>query len=167
MRPIMLTAATASLALIPIAREIFRGPISHAMMGGIIVGTMLTLLFLPALCVAWFRIKEPESATGNNHQNPAAWRLQTDLPADAPYWREMEMHRSCHERGFEFGDVRPRRAVFCDVRDHGKADRNQRNPGGARLLPKGYFRYAGMRLACLRSSVRRRQAIVATWRRRV
>lgn len=59
MRPIMLTAAAASLALIPIAREIFWGPMAYAMMGGIIVGTVLTLLFLPALYVAWFRIKEP------------------------------------------------------------------------------------------------------------
>jgi multidrug efflux pump len=58
-RPIMLTAAAASLALIPIAREIFWGPMAFAMMGGIIVGTVLTLLFLPALYVAWFRIKEP------------------------------------------------------------------------------------------------------------
>jgi multidrug efflux pump subunit AcrB len=61
MRPIMLTAAAASLALIPIAREIFWGPMAYAMMGGIIVGTMLTLLFLPALYVAWFRIEEPAS----------------------------------------------------------------------------------------------------------
>ena len=60
MRPILLTAAAASLALIPIAREIFWGPMAYAMMGGIIVGTLLTLLFLPALYVAWFRIKEPE-----------------------------------------------------------------------------------------------------------
>jgi multidrug efflux pump subunit AcrB len=59
MRPILLTAAAASLALIPIAREIFWGPMAYAMMGGIIVGTLLTLLFLPALYVAWFRIKEP------------------------------------------------------------------------------------------------------------
>ncbi len=60
MRPIMLTAAAASLALIPIASEIFWGPMAWAMMGGIIVGTILTLLFLPALYVAWFRIKEPQ-----------------------------------------------------------------------------------------------------------
>jgi multidrug efflux pump len=59
MRPILLTAAAASLALIPIAREIFWGPMAYAMMGGIIVGTLLTLLFLPALYVAWFRVKEP------------------------------------------------------------------------------------------------------------
>ena len=61
MRPIMLTAAAASLGLIPIAREIFWGPMAYAMMGGIIVGTVLTLLFLPALYVAWFRIKEPDA----------------------------------------------------------------------------------------------------------
>ncbi|MGJ4951904.1 efflux RND transporter permease subunit [Bradyrhizobium sp. HKCCYLS20291] len=63
MRPIMLTAAAASLALIPIAREVFWGPMAYAMMGGIIVGTVLTLLFLPALYVAWFRIKTPETRT--------------------------------------------------------------------------------------------------------
>ncbi|MBB3999474.1 efflux RND transporter permease subunit [Aureimonas pseudogalii] len=57
MRPILLTAAAASLALIPISREVFWGPMAYAMMGGIIVGTVLTLLFLPALYVAWFRIK--------------------------------------------------------------------------------------------------------------
>jgi len=71
MRPIMLTAAAASLALIPIAREIFWGPMAFAMMGGIIVGTVLTLLFLPALYVAWFRINEtsrsPQSAPVVTH----------------------------------------------------------------------------------------------------
>ncbi len=61
MRPIALTAAAASLALIPIAREVFWGPMAYAMMGGIIAGTAITLLFLPALYVAWFRIKEPDA----------------------------------------------------------------------------------------------------------
>ncbi|MET2828835.1 efflux RND transporter permease subunit [Mesorhizobium shangrilense] len=60
MRPIALTAAAASLALIPIAREVFWAPMAFAMMGGIIAGTAITLLFLPALYVAWFRIKEPK-----------------------------------------------------------------------------------------------------------
>jgi multidrug efflux pump subunit AcrB len=63
MRPILLTAAAASLALIPIAREIFWGPMAYAMMGGIIVGTLLTLLFLPALYVAWFRISEEPNSS--------------------------------------------------------------------------------------------------------
>lgn len=58
-RPIMLTAAAASLALIPICREGFWAPMAFAMMGGIIVGTLLTLLFLPALYVAWFRVVPP------------------------------------------------------------------------------------------------------------
>ncbi|ANL44195.1 efflux RND transporter permease subunit [Rhizobium phaseoli] len=61
MRPIMLTAAAATLALIPISREIFWGPMAYAMMGGIVIGTALTLLFLPALYVAWFRIPRDET----------------------------------------------------------------------------------------------------------
>ncbi len=58
-RPILLTAAAASLGMIPIAREVFWGPMAYAMIGGIVVATLLTLLFLPALYVAWYRIKEP------------------------------------------------------------------------------------------------------------
>jgi multidrug efflux pump subunit AcrB len=61
MRPILLTAAAATLALIPISREIFWGPMAYAMMGGIVVGTVLTLLFLPALYIAWFRVKEDDT----------------------------------------------------------------------------------------------------------
>ena len=59
MRPILLTAAAASLGMIPIAREVFWGPMAFAMIGGIAVATLLTLLFLPALYVAWYRLKEP------------------------------------------------------------------------------------------------------------
>ena len=72
MRPIMLTAAAASLALVPIAREVFWGPMAYAMMGGIIVGTVLTLLFLPALYVAWFRIKEPSASNATNPSSSVA-----------------------------------------------------------------------------------------------
>jgi multidrug efflux pump subunit AcrB len=68
MRPIMLTAAAASLALIPISREIFWGPMAYAMMGGIIVGTVLTLLFLPALYATWFRIKAPDRSSEVAHK---------------------------------------------------------------------------------------------------
>ncbi|MEJ2022109.1 MAG: efflux RND transporter permease subunit [Maritimibacter sp.] len=56
-RPIMLTALAASLGLLPITREIFWGPMAYAMMGGIIVGTLLTLIVLPALYLIWFGIK--------------------------------------------------------------------------------------------------------------
>ncbi|WP_419712533.1 efflux RND transporter permease subunit [Pseudomonas sp. NFX224] len=59
-RPILLTAAAASLGMIPIAREVFWGPMAYAMIGGIVVATLLTLLFLPALYVAWYKIREPK-----------------------------------------------------------------------------------------------------------
>ncbi len=58
-RPILLTAAAASMGMIPIAREVFWGPMAYAMIGGIVAATLLTLLFLPALYVAWYKIKEP------------------------------------------------------------------------------------------------------------
>ena len=58
-RPIMLTAAAASLGMIPIARQVFWGPMAYAMIGGILAGTVLTLIFLPALYVAAYRIKAP------------------------------------------------------------------------------------------------------------
>ena len=58
LRPIVLTAAAASLGMIPIASEVFWGPMAYAIVGGLFVATLLTLL-LPALYVAWFRIKEP------------------------------------------------------------------------------------------------------------
>ena len=59
-RPILLTAAAASMGMIPIAREVFWGPMAYAMIGGIVAATLLTLLFLPALYVAWYKIKEPQ-----------------------------------------------------------------------------------------------------------
>jgi multidrug efflux pump subunit AcrB len=58
-RPIMLTAISTVLGMIPIASTIFWGPMAYAIMGGLLVATLLTLLFLPALYVAWFRVKEP------------------------------------------------------------------------------------------------------------
>lgn len=66
-RPILLTAAAASLGMIPIAREVFWGPMAYAMIGGIISATLLTLLFLPALYVAWYKIREPENSSGTQH----------------------------------------------------------------------------------------------------
>ena len=62
-RPIFLTAAAASLALIPISREVFWGPMAYAMMGGIIVGTFLTLFFLPALYAVSFRLRPTARTT--------------------------------------------------------------------------------------------------------
>jgi multidrug efflux pump subunit AcrB len=59
-RPILLTASAAILGMIPIAPTIFWGPMAYAIMGGLAVATLLTLVFLPALYVTWFRIKRPQ-----------------------------------------------------------------------------------------------------------
>ena len=61
-RPIMLTAAASVLAMIPLSRSVFWGPMAVAIMGGLIVATALTLLFLPALYAAAFRVRRPQEA---------------------------------------------------------------------------------------------------------
>jgi len=58
LRPIVLTAAAAVLAMIPLSRSVFWGPMAVAIMGGLIVATVLTLLALPAMYAAWFRVKK-------------------------------------------------------------------------------------------------------------
>ncbi len=62
-RPIVLTALASVLAMIPLSRSIFFGPMAVAIMGGLIVATALTLLFLPALYAAWFRVREGEASS--------------------------------------------------------------------------------------------------------
>jgi len=59
LRPIVLTAAAAVLAMIPLTRSVFWGPMAVAIMGGLIVATVLTLLALPAMYAAWFRVEKP------------------------------------------------------------------------------------------------------------
>jgi multidrug efflux pump len=61
-RPIMLTAAAAVLAMIPLTRSAFYGPMAVAIMGGLTVATVVTLLFLPALYAAWFRVPRAEKS---------------------------------------------------------------------------------------------------------
>ncbi len=61
-RPIVLTAAAAVLAMIPLTRSVFWGPMAVAIMGGLIVATALTLLALPAMYAAWFRVKRHDPA---------------------------------------------------------------------------------------------------------
>jgi multidrug efflux pump subunit AcrB len=61
-RPILLTAAAAVLGMVPIAPTVFWGPMAYAIMGGLTGATVLTLVFLPALYVLWFRVKEPTVA---------------------------------------------------------------------------------------------------------
>jgi multidrug efflux pump len=62
-RPIVLTAAAAVLAMIPLSRSVFWGPMAVAIMGGLIVATALTLLALPAMYAAWFRVRREPAAT--------------------------------------------------------------------------------------------------------
>ena len=61
-RPIVLTAAAAILAMIPLTRSVFFGPMAVAIMGGLAVATILTVLFLPSLYAAWYRVKVPKTA---------------------------------------------------------------------------------------------------------
>jgi multidrug efflux pump len=61
-RPVVLTALAAILAMIPLARSVFWGPMAMSIMGGLIVATVLTLFFLPALYAAWFRVRRSASA---------------------------------------------------------------------------------------------------------
>ena len=63
LRPIVLTAAAAVLAMIPLSRSVFWGPMAVAIMGGLIVATALTLLALPAMYAAWFRVRREAPAT--------------------------------------------------------------------------------------------------------
>jgi multidrug efflux pump subunit AcrB len=70
LRPIVLTAAAAVLAMIPLSRSVFWGPMAVAIMGGLIVATVLTLLALPAMYAAWFRVKREESSRAGAPGHP-------------------------------------------------------------------------------------------------
>jgi multidrug efflux pump len=59
-RPIMLTSAAAILAMIPLTRSVLWGPMAYAIMGGLLVATLITILFIPALYAAWLRLPNPE-----------------------------------------------------------------------------------------------------------
>jgi multidrug efflux pump subunit AcrB len=72
LRPILLTAAAAILAMIPIASTVFWGPMAYAIMGGLAVATVLTLVFLPTLYVTWFRISPPDGSPARSEAPQAA-----------------------------------------------------------------------------------------------
>mgnify|MGYP006196493469 CR=1 FL=1 len=73
-RPVVLTAAAAILAMIPLSRSVFWGPMALSIMGGLMVATLLTLLFVPALYATWFKVRLPDSSSDG--------RVKTDqLPA--------------------------------------------------------------------------------------
>jgi multidrug efflux pump len=85
-RPIVLTAAAAVLAMIPLTRSAFFGPMAVAIMGGLVVATALTVLFLPALYAAWFRVTAPARAPA---VRPAA-AAPAATPAPQPSGRMIE-----------------------------------------------------------------------------
>jgi multidrug efflux pump len=62
LRPIVLTALAAILAMVPLTRSVFWGPMAWAIMGGLFVATLLTLLFLPALYASWYGARRPAAA---------------------------------------------------------------------------------------------------------
>ena len=67
-RPVVLTAAATVLAMIPLTRSVFWGPMAIAIMGGLTVATFLTIFFLPALYAAWFKVRR--APTGEGHPVP-------------------------------------------------------------------------------------------------
>jgi multidrug efflux pump subunit AcrB len=63
-RPVVLTAAATVLAMIPLTRSVFWGPMALAIMGGLTIATVLTIFFVPALYAAWFQVRrEPAGGT--------------------------------------------------------------------------------------------------------
>ena len=76
-RPIMLTAVSTVLGMIPIAPTVFWGPMAFAIMGGLLVATILTLVFLPTLYVAWFERSEPAAQTGSAASKQAQETLRS------------------------------------------------------------------------------------------
>ena len=62
-RPIMLTSAAAILAMIPLTRSVLWGPMAYAIMGGLLIATLLTILFIPALYAAWLRLPKQEQSS--------------------------------------------------------------------------------------------------------
>ena len=81
-RPITLTAAAAVLAMIPLTRSILWGPMAYAIMGGLVVATILTIVFVPALYAAWFRVRRAGEQAA-----------LSDSPADAPQAVQAEAAR--------------------------------------------------------------------------
>jgi multidrug efflux pump subunit AcrB len=69
-RPIALTAAAAVLAMIPLTRSVLWGPMAYAIMGGLIIATLLTILFVPALYAAWFRVRPASGAAPTSGGTP-------------------------------------------------------------------------------------------------
>jgi len=71
-RPVMLTAAATVLAMVPLARSVFWGPMAIAIMGGLTVATVLTIFFVPALYAAWFKVRRADAPSAKPSDAPTA-----------------------------------------------------------------------------------------------
>ena len=80
----MLTAVAAILGMLPIAPTVFWGPMANAIMGGLAVATVLTLLFLPALYVWWFGLKEDHGEGPGNSCSGETAAEAASRPDEAP-----------------------------------------------------------------------------------
>ena len=116
LRPILLTAAAAILGLIPIVSEVFWGPMAIAMMGGLFIATVLTLIFLPALYASWYRVNEAGVRSAcrspGDHESVRVTRsVLDDQPAfAAPVAASMALQIVLREvRPAEMVDARARR----------------------------------------------------------
>ena len=96
-RPVVLTAAATVLAMIPLTRSVFWGPMAIAIMGGLTVATVLTIFFVPALYAAWFKVRR---AAGRRHR-PGCRALWCSLP-DVPHGSSL-----IHDRGVLIGSSSP------------------------------------------------------------
>ena len=77
-RPVVLTAMAAILAMIPLSRSVFWGPMAMVIMGGLLVATFLTLFFLPALYAWWYRVEPTEDATDRSEVRTPELRIAAE-----------------------------------------------------------------------------------------
>jgi multidrug efflux pump subunit AcrB len=68
-RPVVLTALAAALAFIPLTQDSFWGPLAYVLIGGVLIGTFITLLFVPALYALWFRLGNQSLGAENQYRN--------------------------------------------------------------------------------------------------
>ena len=80
-RPVLLTALAAVLAFIPLTQSVFWGSLAYTLIGGTAGGTVLILLFLPALYAIWFKVAEPESKKARGSAPGPRWGLRPQTPA--------------------------------------------------------------------------------------
>ena len=117
-RPVVLTAAATVLAMVPLTRSVFWGPMAIAIMGGLTIATLLTIFFVPALYAAWFRVGRAERAEDERRRGRTGARVLKDQLTSS--------EEKCHENAFESPDGSPcLRFCALGVRDAGDRGRTR------------------------------------------